>query len=134
MLTDRKIPQEYKDRIRVLVVEDNVLNQKLAGFMIRDWGFRHDIAANGKLAVEQLKLNSYDLILMDIEMPEMNGYDCTRYIREEMKLGLPIIATKLFGNELRRASPFFVTSPKIPIRFFGSASRMTTSLNQSCKS
>jgi CheY-like chemotaxis protein len=92
-LTDRVIPPGLKDKIRILVVEDNVLNQKLADFMLRDWDFQHDICSNGKQAIDLLKINTYDLILMDIQMPEMNGYEATTYIREELKLGVPIIAT-----------------------------------------
>lgn len=93
MKTDRIIPRELKDKIRVLVVEDNLLNQKLASFMLAGWGFQYDICSDGKQAIEHLKLNTYDLILMDIQMPEMNGYEATKYIREELKLGMPIIAT-----------------------------------------
>jgi CheY-like chemotaxis protein len=93
MITDRVIPKELKEKIRILVVEDNLLNQKLAGFMLKDWGFQYDISANGKQAIENLKINHYDLILMDIQMPEMNGYETTVYIRDKLKLGMPIIAT-----------------------------------------
>jgi signal transduction histidine kinase/CheY-like chemotaxis protein len=78
--------------VKILVVEDNILNQKLAGFMLNDWGFDFDICNNGKLAVEKLKTDSYNLILMDIQMPEMNGYEATEYIRTHLKLTLPIIA------------------------------------------
>ena len=92
MVTDRVIPSELKDKIKILVVEDNPLNQKLADFMLANWGFKHDICTNGKLALELLKLNSYDLILMDILMPEMDGFQTTQYIRRNLELGLPIIA------------------------------------------
>jgi CheY-like chemotaxis protein len=92
MLTDRVIPEDLKGKIKILVVEDNPLNQKLAAFMLANWGFKHDICSNGKQALERIRLNTYDLILMDIQMPEMDGYDTTRYIRTELELGLPIIA------------------------------------------
>lgn len=92
IITDRIIPQEIKDKIKILVVEDNLLNQKLAGFMLRDWGLKYDICANGKSALEKLKANTYDLILMDIQMPELNGHETTEHIRKKLKLGLPIIA------------------------------------------
>jgi signal transduction histidine kinase/CheY-like chemotaxis protein len=80
------------NKLRVLVVEDNLLNQKLAGFMLKDWGFDYDICSNGKLAIEKLKTDSYNLILMDIQMPEMNGYETTEFIRENLKLTIPVIA------------------------------------------
>jgi CheY-like chemotaxis protein len=102
MKTDRIIPPGLKDKIRILVVEDNLLNQKLAGFMLDGWGFQYDICSNGKQAIEHLKLNSYDLILMDIQMPEMNGYETTKYIREELKLGMPIIATTSYSSTEER--------------------------------
>lgn len=92
MITDRVIPQELKDKIKILVVEDNLLNQKLAGFMLKDWGFNYSIVANGKLALEDLAINTYDLVLLDIQMPVMNGYETAEYIRKKLKLGLPIIA------------------------------------------
>src|ERR1035437_8167591 len=92
MITDRIIPQELKNKIKILVVEDNLLNQKSAGFMLKDWGFKYEILANGKLALENLKFNRYDLILMDIQMPELNGYETTKHIRKILKLELPIIA------------------------------------------
>lgn len=80
------------NNVKILIVEDNLLNQKLAGFMLKDWGFDYDICSNGKIAVEKLKTETYNLILMDIQMPEMNGYEATEFIREELKLTLPIIA------------------------------------------
>lgn len=81
-----------KNNVKILVVEDNIMNQKLAGFMLKDWGFDFDICSNGKLAVEKLKTDNYNLILMDIQMPEMNGYEATELIREQLKLTVPIIA------------------------------------------
>jgi signal transduction histidine kinase/CheY-like chemotaxis protein len=81
-----------ENKIKVLVVEDNLLNQKLAGFMLKDWGFDFDICSNGKLAIKKLNANTYDLILMDIQMPEMNGYETTQFIREQLKLTVPVIS------------------------------------------
>ncbi|MCE9539159.1 MAG: response regulator, partial [Bacteroidetes bacterium] len=80
------------DKIKILIVEDNLLNQKLAAFMLKDFGFTFDICGNGKLAVEQLKQSAYNLILMDIQMPEMDGYEATVVIREKLMLNTPIIA------------------------------------------
>lgn len=80
------------DKIKILIVEDNLLNQKLAAFMIKDFGYAFDICDNGKLAVEKLKQETYDLVLMDIQMPEMDGYEAAGLIREKLMLNTPIIA------------------------------------------
>ncbi|MEO6304248.1 MAG: ATP-binding protein [Bacteroidia bacterium] len=81
-----------KNKTRVLVVEDNLLNQKLAGFILNDWGFEYDICGNGKVAIEKLQNNFYDLVLMDIQMPEMNGYETTEFIRKQLNIKVPVIA------------------------------------------
>jgi CheY-like chemotaxis protein len=77
---------------KILLVEDNLLNQKLALRVLQKRGFLADLAENGAEAVEILKTKTYDLILMDLQMPEMDGYQATTYIRNEMKLQTPIIA------------------------------------------
>ncbi len=78
--------------IKVLVVEDNLLNQLLIRLMLDDFGFEHDIAADGKIAIEKLQTKSYDIILMDIQMPVMNGLEATNYIRNTLNSKIPIIA------------------------------------------
>jgi len=78
--------------ISVLVVEDIVLNQLLMKTLLDDFGFERDIADNGKIAIEKLRLKTYDVILMDLQMPEMNGFEATDYIRNIMNLDIPIIA------------------------------------------
>src|SRR5436190_1245276 len=78
--------------IKVLVVEDIALNQLLMKTLLDDFGFEQDIAANGKIAVEKLQTESYDIILMDLQMPEMNGFEATEYIRKTLKSKIPIIA------------------------------------------
>ena len=86
-----RIGKELKN-INILVVEDIALNQLLMRTLLDDFGFKCDIAANGKIGIEKLRANSYDLILMDLQMPEMNGFEATEYIRKEMKITIPIIA------------------------------------------
>lgn len=78
--------------IKVLVVEDIVLNQLLMKTLLDDFGFERDIAANGRIAIEKLETNVYDIILMDLQMPIMNGFETTEYIRNIMKSDIPIIA------------------------------------------
>jgi CheY-like chemotaxis protein len=77
---------------KILVVEDMELNQLLMKTILDDFGFECDITANGKLAIEKLETKNYDIILMDLQMPEMNGFEATIYIRNVMKLQIPIIA------------------------------------------
>ncbi|MGZ4048555.1 MAG: ATP-binding protein, partial [Bacteroidia bacterium] len=78
--------------IKVLVVEDIALNQLLMKTLLDDFGFERDIASNGKLAIEKLQTKSYDIILMDLQMPEMNGFEATEHIRNKMNSRIPIIA------------------------------------------
>jgi PAS domain S-box-containing protein len=77
---------------RILLVEDNLLNQKLALKVLEKQGFSAKMAENGKVAVEILAKEEFDLILMDIQMPEMDGYQATTFIRNVLKLDIPIIA------------------------------------------
>ena len=77
---------------KILVVEDVELNQLLMKTLLDDFGFECDISANGKLAIDRLKTKSYDIILMDLQMPEMDGFAATDYIRKKLKLTMPIIA------------------------------------------
>lgn len=78
--------------IKVLVVEDIALNQLLMKTILDDFSFDCEIAANGKIAVEKLQSESYDIVLMDLQMPVMNGFEATKYIRNNMHSNIPIIA------------------------------------------
>ena len=79
---------------RVLVAEDHPVNQKVALRLLAKLGIRAEIAANGREAVELVRLNAYDLVFMDCQMPEMNGYEATSEIRKLELPGrrLPIVA------------------------------------------
>lgn len=86
-----ELDTEIKD-IKVLVVEDIALNQLLMKTLLDDFGFERDIAENGQIAIEKLKAKKYDIILMDLQMPVMNGFEATEYIRNTMNSKIPIIA------------------------------------------
>ncbi|MEZ0391956.1 MAG: CHASE3 domain-containing protein [Pseudobdellovibrionaceae bacterium] len=85
---------------RILVAEDNQINQKIILAFLEKLGLRADIAANGKEVLESLASRPYDLILMDCQMPEMDGYEATAKIRESKSLPdpqIPIIAMTANG-------------------------------------
>jgi PAS domain S-box-containing protein len=88
------VPEEDLEtrKIKILVAEDIPLNQLLMKTILDDFGFEWEIAADGKIAIEKLEANSFDLILMDLQMPELNGFEATEYIRNIMKSDIPIIA------------------------------------------
>lgn len=80
---------------KALVVEDNFMNQVLTKKVLKKWNFDIDIASNGKIAIEKLSHADYDIILMDIHMPEMDGHETAKHIRKNMDAGkskIPIIA------------------------------------------
>ncbi|MES2629881.1 MAG: ATP-binding protein [Bacteroidota bacterium] len=78
--------------LRVLVVEDNEVNRKLMQILLREWGVCTDFARNGIEAISKVQDEVYDLVFMDIQMPEMGGYQATRIIRKRLGLNTPIIA------------------------------------------
>lgn len=87
------------DGLNLLLVEDNEHNQFLAQtYLVRN-GAKVTTAANGKIALDILKNNTFDVILMDIQMPEMDGNETTTYIRKKLKLDVPIVACSAHALE-----------------------------------
>jgi len=87
--------REAPCKLHILLAEDNPVNQLLVVRLLEKWGHRVAIAANGRKALDMLQKDSYDLILMDVQMPEMNGWETTQAIREKERTTgqhLPIVA------------------------------------------
>ncbi len=108
------------ENIRILLAEDNMLNQKLASFALKKLGVDLVIANHGQEALDLLQEQTFDLILMDLEMPVLDGYQTSRIIREEMGLDLPIIActAHVLAEEKERCKAIgmdgFITKPYKP--------------------
>jgi CheY-like chemotaxis protein len=108
----------------ILLIEDNLVNQKVTCLMLQKAGMTVDIANHGKEAVELLQKESYDLIISDLQMPEMDGFQTAAYIRTKLHLATPIIAmtASALRNEKERCLEIgmneYLTKPFAPAVLF----------------
>lgn len=96
ILTRHTLAEKRKQRLRILIAEDNPVNQKIAVKILEKYGYRSDAVANGLEALKALETIPYDLVLMDVQMPELSGLQAARFIRDNasavMNHAVPIIA------------------------------------------
>jgi len=111
--------------LRVLLAEDNLLNQQIARELLEEFGLCIRVANNGHEAIEMLHSESFDCVLMDVRMPELDGIEATRLIRSEARFGvLPIIAMTANARAedreecLQAGMNDFISKPVDPGQFF----------------
>jgi len=83
IITRHTIAENIKRSVKILVVEDNIIGQRVALGMLQKLGYNADVASNGMEAIQALKDNSYNLVFMDVSMPKMDGLQATRIIRDQ---------------------------------------------------
>ncbi|HQH33339.1 MAG TPA: response regulator, partial [Petrotogaceae bacterium] len=99
--------ESFQDKLNILVVEDNEINQKLICAILKKRGWNPLVADNGLKALEVLKDKSFDIILMDVQMPYMDGYETTRRIRQsenQTVAKIPIVAMTAYAMTEHRQS------------------------------
>ena len=84
--------------LHVLVAEDNTIYGKFIQSLLTEYGIKSDMVEDGLQVVEKIKSNKYDIVLMDVKMPVMDGYQATAIIRNDMRNDIPIIAMTATDN------------------------------------
>lgn len=117
---------------RVLVVDDNSLNSELTAHVLKGWNFDVETVDKGSKAIEKLKKQNFDLVLMDIQMPDMDGYETTREIRETLNMKVPIIALTAHSNATERQRCLeagmdeYISKPFDELQLFGLLTKVIT--------
>jgi two-component system sensor histidine kinase/response regulator len=135
IVTRHTLVEEKRRRIRLLLAEDNPMNQKLAIALLKRAGYLVDAVENGQMVMDALKCKSYDLILMDVQMPEMDGMKTTQAIRESQgkKKHTPIIAMTAHAMKgdrercLQAGMDDYISKPIEPQELMQAIKKWTTS-------
>jgi signal transduction histidine kinase/CheY-like chemotaxis protein len=102
VLSVTEMDRKPSKALRVLLAEDNIVNQRLAVRLLEKWGHTVHVAGNGQHALDALDKETFDLILMDVQMPEMGGFEATRLIREaETRTGKHIIIVAMTAHAMK---------------------------------
>jgi PAS domain S-box-containing protein len=133
LITRHSIDAAKLKKVRILLAEDNTINRKLALHLLEKFGFQADAVANGQEAVQALTMAPYDLVLMDVQMPEMDGIEATQTIRDPdspvRNHQIPIIAMTAHAmlgdreNCLKAGMDDYVSKPIQPEQLFAAIYR-----------
>jgi CheY-like chemotaxis protein len=132
--TRRMLSDQGKTHLRILLAEDNPVNQELAVILLQKAGYSVDAVETGAQALEKVQINEYNAVLMDVQMPEIDGLEATHQIREWEKTNgrhIPIIAMTahaMLGDRerfLEAGMDDYVTKPLVPDVLFGALERWT---------
>ena len=117
-IVTRHMAEEFVGKgLKILVVEDNLVNQKLLQVVLKNLGCAAEVASNGQVAIEKVRTDKFDLILMDLQMPVMGGLEATQFIRSQISKTVPIIALTAAAtkedemNSLVAGMNDFITKP-----------------------
>jgi CheY-like chemotaxis protein len=133
LITRHLISDARKKRSRILLVEDNSVNRMLALHLLKKFGYQVDAVGNGRAALHHLSANPCDLVLMDVQMPEMDGFETTRAIRggrsDIPDRDIPIIAMTAHAMQgdrercLEAGMDDYISKPIAPERLFDTITR-----------
>jgi two-component system sensor histidine kinase/response regulator len=135
IVTRHTIEEQKRRRAHILLAEDNPMNQKLAVTLLKKAGYLVDAVEDGRMAIEAVKRRAYDLILMDVQMPEMNGFEATQAIRarEGEAKHTPIIAMTAHAMKgdrercLQAGMDDYISKPIEPQELFDAIEKWTKS-------